>query len=65
MIEFRIKGIPCQIDYDSRTKEYTILDRKGYKAPWLERKIDISTELEIYQAIEGWLENEKLKYYGL
>ncbi|UOF81061.1 hypothetical protein [Caudoviricetes sp.] len=37
--------------------EYELLDRKGYKAAWLERKVDARVEDEIQQAIFDHMEN--------
>ena len=50
IIDYRIAGIPCQvrvdsIEYDSIDNtyeiEYSILDRKGYSAAWLGKKVDL------------------------
>ena len=41
VIECRLGGIPAQIAV-WRNNEYTIMDRKGYEAPWLERKATVS-----------------------
>ena len=38
--------------------EYEILDRKGYKAAWLERKATQQDHDEIYETILKELENE-------
>ncbi len=50
----RVSGIPCQCKvtrHSSTQKEFDfqILDRKGYHAPWLERKIDPGTVDNLYQ----------------
>lgn len=37
VIECRLGGIPAQIAV-WRHGEYTVLDRRGYAAPWLEKK---------------------------
>jgi hypothetical protein len=39
VIECRLSGIPCQIAYWGR-ELYSVLDRKGYHAPWLEAKVE-------------------------
>jgi len=36
---------------------YDILDRRGYKAAWLERKVDAREEDQIQQAIYDYMEN--------
>lgn len=37
--------------------EYEILDRRGYRAAWLERKVDAQAEEDIQQAIFNYMEN--------
>jgi hypothetical protein len=37
LIECRLAGMPAQIAV-WRHGEYTVLDRRGYAAPWLEKK---------------------------
>lgn len=51
---------PSDMDYHGYTEiEYTILDRKGYKAPWLAEKIDDDWNDRIQAAIcEHYLERE-------
>lgn len=39
VIECRLSGIPCKIAYWNR-EMYSVLDRKGYHAPWLESKVE-------------------------
>jgi len=39
VIECRLIGIPCQIAYWNR-ELYSVLDRNGYHAPWLEAKVE-------------------------
>ena len=41
VIECRIAGIPAKVAL-WRDDTYTVLDRKGYAAPWLERKATVS-----------------------
>lgn len=54
----RVSGIPCQceVDYNAPTLrdfEFRILDRRGYPAPWLERKLtDESTEVLFHEYTE-------------
>jgi hypothetical protein len=36
--------------------DYRVLDRKGYLAEWLERKIDVMTEQDIQDAIEEYIQ---------
>jgi hypothetical protein len=52
VIECRLKGIPAQIAVWG--DEYLVLDRKGYAAPWLERRAGQSA---VYEAIQ--IEREK------
>ena len=44
VFDCRLKNIPCQIAYWGR-EMYSVLDRKGYHAPWLEAKVE-SWEIE-------------------
>ena len=44
VFDCRLKNIPCQIAYWNR-ELYSVLDRKGYNAPWLEAKVE-SWEIE-------------------
>ncbi len=44
VFDCRLKNIPCQIAYWGR-ELYSVLDRKGYHAPWLEAKVE-SWEIE-------------------
>ena len=44
VFDCRLKNIPCQIAYWNR-EMYSVLDRKGYNAPWLENKVE-SWEIE-------------------
>jgi len=51
----RIDNCPSSDDYYGYVEiEYTVLDRKGYEAPWLQKKIteeidgDIATEIHDY-----------------
>lgn len=37
--------------------EYIVLDRKGYRAEWLEAKIDAETENDIYTDFQEHLES--------
>jgi hypothetical protein len=48
LIECRLSGIPAQIAV-WRNNEYTVMDRKGYAAAWLERKVGQSA---IFEAIQ-------------
>ena len=50
-------------DYYGYTEmEYRILDRKGYIAPWLEKKIDKYDTREIEARIERWLKDQRDDY---
>tara|TARA_R110000772_G_C13045830_1_gene413548 strand:+ start:312 stop:530 length:219 start_codon:yes stop_codon:yes gene_type:complete len=62
VIECRLGGIPAQIAV-WRNNEYTVMDSRGYAAPWLERKagqsavfeaiqIDAEERFDIYQTKE-------------
>lgn len=43
---------PSAADYYGYTEyDYTILDRKGYPAPWLSRKINSEIEAKIHEAV--------------
>jgi hypothetical protein len=44
VFDCRLKNIPCQIAYWNR-EMYSVLDRKGYHAKWLEAKVE-SWEIE-------------------
>jgi hypothetical protein len=44
VFDCRLKNIPAQIAYWNR-EMYSVLDRKGYHAPWLESKVE-SWEIE-------------------
>jgi hypothetical protein len=48
VIECRLGGIPAQIAV-WRNNEYTVLDRRGYAAPWLERRAGQSAVFEAIQ----------------
>ena len=39
VIKCRIAGIPAQVAV-WRSGEYTVMDRKGYQADWLAKKVD-------------------------
>ena len=41
--------------------EYDVLDRKGYKAPWLERKIDDEIHCDIVNEIREWIDDFKIR----
>lgn len=57
VFDCRLKNIPCQIAYWNR-EMYSVLDRKGYNAPWLEAKVE-SWEIEELIA-EDWRERREL-----
>ena len=44
VFDCRIKNIPAQIAYWNR-EMFAVLDRRGYDAPWLEKKVE-SWEIE-------------------
>jgi hypothetical protein len=48
VIECRIAGIPAQIAVWGSGK-YTVMDRRGYEAGWLAKKVDSSFIHEIIQ----------------
>ena len=48
VIECRLAGMPAQIAV-WRGGEYTVMDRRGYQADWLAKKVDSSF---IYELIE-------------
>jgi len=39
VFDCRLKNIPCQIAYWNR-ELYSVLDRKGYDAMWLQRQVE-------------------------
>ena len=63
MIYTNIRGIPCQVKVTSFVKDYfygqgekidivfSVYDRRGYKAPWLERKMTAKDKARIEQEI--------------
>jgi hypothetical protein len=52
VFEARISGIPCLIEVVSYSDiEYRVRDRKGYLAPWLERKMSSHDEYVINREI--------------
>ena len=60
MIDTRIQGIPCTVvveRYDIEDFCFTVCDRRGRPAPWLEKKMtpkDIEkVERDIFKALEG------------
>jgi hypothetical protein len=48
LIECRLGGIPAQIAV-WRGGDYTVMDSRGYAAPWLERKAGQSAVFEAIQ----------------
>lgn len=52
---------PSDLDYHGYTEiEFAILDRKGYAAPWLEKKVDDNWKDRIEAAIcEHYLERDE------
>jgi hypothetical protein len=48
LIECRLGGIPAQIAV-WRGGDYTVMDNRGYAAPWLERKAGQSAVFEAIQ----------------
>ncbi len=59
---YRIHGIPCQVEVTGRDWDWAILDRRGRWAPWLERKLTPADRtailrripVEIDEAIASW-----------
>lgn len=49
VIECRLAGIPAQIAVWGRN-EYTVMDRRGYQADWLAKKVDPSVIHELIQS---------------
>lgn len=55
VVDTRICGIPCLAGityYDDAEVEFEILDRKGYKAAWLERKMTKKDEKNVLNDIK-------------
>ena len=46
--------------YGYTDAEYTVLDRKGYKAAWLDRKIDDETHNEIVDEIKNYVKGSEI-----
>lgn len=54
---------PSDIDYYGYTElDYDILDRKGYRARWLERKLDTKIKTEIELRISDYYEDMNNDY---
>ena len=62
----RVAGIPCQCKVDMETVpditdwenfQFELLDRKGYKAPWLERKLDPIIVEELYDEYLDYIQS--------
>lgn len=55
VIESTVSGIPCMIgvvEYDrGHVIDWVLLDRKGYRAKWLEKKVDLKQEVLINETI--------------
>ena len=50
---------PSDWDYYGYTEmEYEILDRLGYKAPWLENKVTQSDKISIEEAVNEYFSEE-------
>lgn len=85
IIDYEVKGIPCQIRVDHYEKvkpwkgsphncpsdadfygyediEYTVLDRKGYEATWLEKKIDVEEDEKIQFMISDYYNTDHGDY---
>lgn len=50
LIESRVAGIPCLIKVDTNWC-WEVLDRRGYKAQWLERKLTAADRRRIENKI--------------
>jgi hypothetical protein len=58
----KIKGIPCIIEVNSfgdylTDTTFDVLDRKGYPAKWLEKKITQSDYDRIYEDMQDAVDN--------
>jgi len=58
-IEFRIQGMPCligikEVDDIGLVDDWEILDRKGYRAPWLENKMNSADNMRVEGALLDW-----------
>lgn len=49
--------------YGYTDMEWQVLDRKGYPAPWLSRKLTRSMEQDIESAIEDFYSDRDYDYY--
>ena len=67
--EYRIAGIPCQIEVTQFSVDsdhwggyveiaYNVLDRRGYKADWLARKITPKMDDEIQSDIIDYMRDD-------
>ena len=61
---FRQKPLGPRADSDVDARgytdaEYTVLDREGYPAPWLDRKITDADNIRILELIDAYKENER------
>lgn len=74
MMPTTIAGIPCQVSvthfepYDAGSWdeppsggeiEFDVYDRKGYRAPWLERKVTEDDEVRVFSEYEADLQDMK------
>lgn len=65
-IDSYIAGIPCIIsveEYDDEGCGWDILDRKGYKAPWLVKKMTSADEHRIFKEIDDYARECRYNQY--
>ena len=52
-------GLQLEPDYDAGWDLYRVLDRKGYEAPWLEKKLDdFKVNQKFNDSIDSWLADQ-------
>jgi len=56
-------GLQLEPDYDADWDLCKVMDRKGYDAPWLEKKLDNKkVEQEFFDVIDNWLADQSDRY---
>ena len=54
-IETTVAGIPCKVLFTG--DEFTILDRHGYQAPWIEKKLTKDDVARIEREYQDYAES--------
>lgn len=58
--ESQVAGIPCKVLFTK--DEFTILDRHGYQAPWIEKKLSKDDVERLEKEYEGYLKAQLEDY---